>query len=106
MCRNNSVSETTLVNYVEQNYCKSKMLASGASASPITMSMTYSPKLIFGTKSLALDYAGSAGSDPTNVAYFHVFAAPIQSVDADAIDIYVTIEYTAVFTQPADVSQS
>lgn len=104
--RSNSSAETQLVNYVEQKNCKSKMLASGASAAPCTIAMSYKPKKIFGTRALSQDYVGTASSDPTNCCYFHIFAAPIQSVDSDAIDFYLTIEYIVVFTRPADVTQS
>lgn len=105
-CRTDPTAETAIVNYVEQPNCKSRMIAAGASAPPVTMSMNYSQKFMFGSKQLSPDYAGSATANPANSCYFHIFAAPIQSVDADALDVYVTIEYITVFTEPQDIAQS
>lgn len=106
MIRSNSAAETVIVNYVEQPNCRSTILDSGASANAKTVTQKYNQNKIFGTKSLDASFVGSASSNPTNMAYYHVFAAPIQAVDADAVDIMVTIDYIAVFTRPADIIQS
>lgn len=68
----------------------------------------FSAKKYFKKSSIvgAADYRGDSATSPNESAYFEVFAASMNSNDPGAIDMLVTIEYIAVFTEPKRVAQS
>lgn len=49
---------------------------------------------------------GSSSANPTEQAYYHVFAAGHQGQDEAAIECIVRIEYMAILTEPRNPSQS
>lgn len=72
------------------------------------LSKTFSTKKFFGVKNVldTNEYKGSATANPNDSAYFHVFCAPFQAVDASAIIVQFRIDYYVVFTEPKQPSQS
>lgn len=51
-------------------------------------------------------YSGDITANPTEQAYFMVWAAPMSQVDADDVKLLVQIEYTAILTEPKELAQS
>lgn len=49
---------------------------------------------------------GNISSDPTELASFHIFVAPLASTDESLMTINYRIEYLTVFTEPKQPSQS
>lgn len=50
---------------------------------------------------------GTIGANPAEQCYFHVFASPFdQSTDSGAVQFAVTIEYTAIFSEPVELNIS
>lgn len=49
---------------------------------------------------------GNISSDPTELASFHIFAAPLASTDENILTINYRIEYLVVFIEPKQPSQS
>lgn len=60
----------------------------------------FSAKRFFG-KSLAADnQQGSATSGPLEQAYYHINTSASASGNIDAVECYVTIDYTVIFSEP------
>lgn len=79
------------------------MTNAGASQASPNVSCYYSPKRFFGIKDIN-DNRGLLGSattgNPTEDAYFHVWATPIDaSYNVAAMNVLITIEYTVKFTE-------
>jgi hypothetical protein len=69
----------------------------------------YSAATFFGTKSL-LDTSqlrGDASSNPSDLAYYHVWYAPMSGgLDLTACIALVVIDYTVILTEPRPIGQS
>lgn len=46
------------------------------------------------------------GSNPSENAYFHCWAAPTNAVDVESIFYQAVIDYLVVFTEPKQPTQS
>lgn len=49
---------------------------------------------------------GSTVTDPAELAYFHIFAAPMDTSDVDPVTISYRIDYLCVLTEPKQPAQS
>ncbi|AKV62282.1 putative capsid protein [Fiddler Crab associated circular virus] len=96
--------------YMEGRNVVSKLVSGGATgdARTVTLSKTYSAKKFLGiSKPLASSLIrGTSSANPSENAYFHLFAAPTGNADLDNIPIQVLIDYLVVFTEPQQPSQS
>lgn len=100
-----STPMTTLYQILEQKHSKWRMCASGASSAPVTVSHTFSHRKFF-HQPITDKYIGNAGASPTEGAFFHVFACPVQAVDAAAVDFVVKIDYAARLLEPRTLALS
>lgn len=80
---------------MEQKGCVHRMLGSGSSTPPVKLTHTFSHRKFFADSPMSDKYLGNATSSPVENAFFHVFCAPVQAVDASAIDISVKLNYSA-----------
>lgn len=96
------------LDYSERPVSKLCNIPSGPSAPMSTISVGVNPNAFLGRSSPLSDpdLKGSSASNPVEQALFHVAAWPIQTVDAGDINIYVRIEYTAIFIEPKNVGSS
>lgn len=66
-----------------------------------TLTKGFSAKKFFGKPPMGIDQAqGSATASPLEGAYYHINTASQASGSTNAIEAYVTIDYTAIFTEP------
>lgn len=72
------------------------------------LSKTFSTRKFLGfSKPLSVTAArGDISNNPGEQAYFHIFAAPFQSVDNEAIIVNYRVDYLVVFTEPKQPTQS
>lgn len=95
--------------YLEQGTVRSAVVQkqSGGGNSKV-LTMRFSPKKFLGRSKPLADsqLKGSSSSSPSEEAFFHCFTAPMESVNAGAVSLYVVIDYIAVFTEPKDIAQS
>lgn len=94
--------------YVEQG--KSKYVTMGQKGADRSKKLvtTFSTKKFF-RKSNVMDEDDLKGDDtqnPTEQAYYHVVAAPIGAVDTAPVQVFVVIEYSAVWHEPKTLAQS
>jgi hypothetical protein len=88
--------------YLESNgRVNSGVVNSGPSAHHLTRRLSFDSHEFFGVDVLGpSQYRGNSGASPSELAYFHVFAAPIQHQDSTYIDLNVRLEFVAVLTEP------
>lgn len=66
-----------------------------------TLTKGFSARKFFGKSPMGADnQQGSATASPAEGAYYHINATAQSSGTASAIECYVTIDYTVVFTEP------
>lgn len=106
----NDSSDTlnTINDYMEHGYAKYSMLA-GTSGTRDVVSSTksFTNKFLGRSKPLSdSQLKGSSTSNPVEQGYYHIFANAVGNFDTGPMDIYVVIDYTAVFIEPKDLPQS
>ncbi len=76
--------------------------------SKVSMSKTFSARKFFGKKYVvgAAEYKGSSGSDPTEQAYFMVWAAGLGGTDPGNLLVTIQVDYIAVLTEPKFIAAS
>lgn len=109
--KDNSTPYGNYNDYAEGRNVISKILPSVTSTDGgrvRTLSKTFSCRKFLGIASpLSNAYVrGDIASNPTEEAYFHLFAAPLGLVDSAFIRIQYRIEYNVVFTEPKQPTQS
>lgn len=102
-------TETDIRKYIENGLCKYKTISPTTYGNnqctivyPLSIPKFFTKKKIIGES----DYKGSVAANPTEQAYFHCFAAPIQSTDPTAVQLFVLIEYIAILTEPKTLALS
>lgn len=81
----------------------------GQSNSTMTLTSTFSPKRTLGVSHplSSENLRGDSTSDPTELAYFNVWAAPLNGLDNPVgATITALIEYSVVFTEPRQLALS
>lgn len=101
----NTTTSTDTRRYVENGNCVSRVIgnASGASSNITTLKMKVNMNEFFKYKKILSDdtFQGTASANPVDGAYFHIFAAPMNSADNGAqVFARVTIVFKAVFRNP------
>jgi len=102
-------TSSDLYDYIEGRRTVSSVVNSGPSSRHTTLSHSFDARSFFGLQDwpVGLDpYRGDSGSSPSERAYFHVFCAPIQAVDAANVDINCLLEFDVCFTEPVTPVES
>lgn len=89
-----------VVDYIEGRNVRHIMMSHNNDSR--TVSQKFSCKRFLGVSHplAEKDVQGSVSSNPSEQAYFHLFASPVVNADVDSIDMSVEIEYIAILTEP------
>lgn len=104
----NATAKTNVTDYYEAG-TKSKLKQCLAeNPLPVTVSLKCNPNKYLGrSKPMAdPDLKGSDSSNPTEQCYFHFFSDALQGVDSGALYFNALVEYTAVFIEPKQPTES
>lgn len=107
--RDGTVGEVDSRVVVESGTCNYVTLGkSGSSRDTATMTYSVNPNKFLSRSNPLSDpqLKNSIISNPTEQCYFHVFAGPLESVDAGIVDINVLIEYNAIWFEPKPLQLS
>lgn len=104
----NGVSIPSFINdYIESGNCRYALLGTESGGkSQATLSMKVNPSKYLGVRNRTATLRGTSGTNPADVAYWHIDAAPTQAVDSAPIDCVVEIHYITEFTEPIKLAQS
>lgn len=101
--------ETAQIDYLEHP-STSWALLTGDTAGYATVSKTFSARKFFGKRYPRDEYGlkGTAGANPTEGAFFHVFATNMEAGTAnpDDINVSIAIQYFSIFSEPKPVASS
>jgi len=103
------IASTNLVNLVENGNSTYRLLApsQGDPKSIGILTKGFSANKYFGKKVMqGTEFSALRESNPAEMAYFMLWAAPITQDDIVNIKILVQIEYTAILTEPRELAQS
>lgn len=108
------VSTSVDVNHLLESYGAGNVIGVGWVGAPNGSSIenkvfkSFSAKKFFKKNAIigSADYRGDSSASPNEAAYYEVYCAAIGSNDPGLIQLLVTIEYIAVFTEPKRVVQS
>lgn len=95
--------------YIENGNTKYIYLAPrGSGGSTASLTMKVNPNKFLGrSKPLAdPDLKGNIGSNPSEQAFFHIWAIGAGGSDTATVSTNITVKYIAIFTEPKRVSQS
>lgn len=93
----------------EQPSSRFKQLSTGNARGTTTVVNRYSAKKFFANKAVMADdnLKGTATTNPTESAYYHIIACPIDpSIDGALLYCTVTITYIAILTEPKRIAPS
>lgn len=104
--RKTSTVDTSLAGYLEDRNVRYSALSSNSTYRVVKKA--FSTKKFLGVSHpLSEDTVkADASNNPTLQGFFHLFAGPTYSVDSEAIDVNVCIEFTAILTEPIQPTQS
>jgi len=104
---NSTLSGTSTTVLREQPGTTFRLLSPLASG-PTNLVKGFSAKKFFGQKAIVGQdlYRGDVSTNPTEQAYFHVMLGPQGGDDVSATILWVTLEYTAVLTEPVSLAPS
>lgn len=105
---NTTVSEGSVDPLIENGRTRwTKLATEGSGGSVKTLQYNWSAKNFFGKSSLNGDrYQGTVSANPTEMAYFRLFAQPDHANDSSAVRCTVEIDYIALLTEPHNFTQS
>lgn len=105
---NTVISEGSVDPLIENGMTRwTKLATEGSGGSVKTISQNFSTKAFFSSASSASDkYVGTIVSNPTEQAYFRLFAQPDHGNDTSTVRVTVEIEYIALLTEPRNLTQS
>lgn len=107
MAKDDANTFSTINDYVEQSDTRYHILSKeGGGNDCRRMSIQLSPPKYAGRSVDDNDLRGSNTTGPNEGVYFHIAAAPTQSIDSSQVDVSVLIEYIAVFSEPDHLVQS
>ncbi len=101
--------ETSLSTVCENARTVFKPLTNSNAKGQTTVVRKFSAKKFFGRPSIISEdeFKGGTGTNPPEQAYFHIFAAPFDGTeDASPLEIFVTLEYIAILTEPIQLGAS
>lgn len=87
---------------IENGRCVYRLMDESAEGDACSVSMGLNIGKVLGRKNVLDedDLRGSSGANPTEQAYWHIFAFPDSAVDSASIRLSVQIDYVAIFTEP------
>jgi hypothetical protein len=107
--RDTNTASTNMVDLLENGDVKYKVIGESGSSKGL-QSLVYSvnPNKYLGRSKPLADptLKGSSFANPTEECYFEIVAGAIGTDDPLAVDILVTISYTAVFIEPKELARS
>lgn len=77
-----------------------------ASGDPLALSLGFSQKKFFSIPGLDDKYQGSTGGNPSDGAFFHVWATALGGATSISLGFAVVIDYITVFTEPKNPNKS
>ncbi len=89
--------------YLEDRNVNYRCAGNWQQGSPVKTSLKFTPMNYLSIKSPQSDHTlkGTHNTNPSEEAFFHVFAAPItHATDNGDFQVSITIDYVAVFTEP------
>lgn len=108
-----ATASTSVEYLLESRYARKSMRLAGPimGDKQATCVHTFSASKFFGKSKQAVlgtdKYIGSASADPTDGAFFEIFAgAPTATTDPSGINLLVEIEYVAVLSEPKPPAES
>ncbi len=103
--KDSSTVEATLNGYLEGRYTSYKVMTLNDHA---IVKMNFSTKKYFNAHNIISNslFRGSAVADPSEQAFFHIFAGSLNASDPTATDCSVVIKYAVVFNEPKNPAQS
>lgn len=106
--QDDSTVSVDMRDYMERAISISKSFAAGPSGETRKLELGVNPNKFLGRSNPLSDpdLKGSDSTNPAESAFFHLAVAPMQAVDAQTVNTYVQIEYSAIFIEPKDVSLS
>lgn len=105
----NSTPDTDLVKLLENPNTKSLVLApAGTSKSIGTITYNLNPNKFLNRSKPMSDSTlkGTTSANPGESCFYHVFAAPLESVNSGPVTCAVTIEYNAIWFEPKILASS
>lgn len=100
--QDDATPEADMITAMENRICSYKPLAYGNGS--ITVNLGFNSKSFFDINDRQL--YGTSSSNPSDQAYYVVFAQPTYATDLAAIDFMVEIQYTVTFSEPNNIAQS
>lgn len=76
---------------------------------PTRCTLTFSPKTMFGIKDVQDNISrigAQTGANPTEEAYFNIYAGCLDGSDAGNCEVFVTIDYSVLWTEPKSLPSS
>lgn len=102
-----TVSETLPTPLIENGRCKWAVLGvRDAGDSTKTLRINWDSREFFGSTSSDDQYKGNSSSNPTDIAYLRLTAAPQNAADTTNVRALVVIEYDCLLTSPKQIAQS
>ena len=106
-----TTTDSSFKDMMGDKYIKWRPIGSADGGNAVTtVTNWFSAKKYFGVKDVKdnTDRIGATdGANPTEQAYFDVFVAGGAGVtDATAVNVYLTVEYIALLTEPVDLERS
>lgn len=99
-------AETDMTTILERPVCVNKMVGNGDNE-PACLTLGVNPLKYLGKNGTDdNELEGSASANPSEGCFFHVSSAPLQGVNASALDCYAVIEYVAVMIEPKALTGS
>lgn len=95
--------------YQEAGYCTTKIMGASQASNGCKLTMNFSTKRFLGRSNVLSDpdLKGTSGLNPTEQAYFHVWAAALDgSTDLNPMFTTVRIDYLVALIEPQQPSQS
>lgn len=112
--QDNATEVPNATRLIENGRCKWTQLAAantsyaGSSVGPKTLVMKCNPNKFLGRSKPLADsqLKGSASSNPTEQAYWHVFAEPNTTADGGSVQLHVVLDYLVAYIEPKTLIQS
>lgn len=101
-----SSTSTDVRRYIENGNCVTKIIGNATGASPNigTLKMRVRMSDFFRNRGILTDdtFQGTSSANPTELLYFHVFAAPLDTTtDASIVSARITIRFRTIFRNPS-----
>lgn len=105
--RESTSPSTELNDYIEGRWVTHTNISAAGGTPETTLTMKYSPKMIGYNNPMSVDsLKGTATSNPSEGTFFHIFVNKMAEDGEAQVQVNITIDYLAVFTDPITPAQS